>query len=82
MQFFSYLFVPLVLFLAIVLPLWMTFHYVTKWKLMKQNAPGTDRVSIDPQELRRLRDTAERLEQRIRSLEKILDQDSPDWRER
>ncbi len=80
MQLLSYMFVPLVVFLVFVMPLWLTFHYVTKWKRMKQDEVGGERVAVSRQELGRLRDTAAKLEQRIVSLEKILDQESPDWR--
>jgi phage shock protein B len=75
-----YLSGPLIVFLVFVLPLWIVFHYLTKWKQMKQEDLGEGRVAIDKQELLRLRDTAVRLEQRIRSLEKILDEESPGWR--
>lgn len=75
-----YLSGPLIVFLAFVLPLWIVFHYLTKWKRMKHEGPGEGRVAVDRQELKRLRDTAARLEHRIRSLEKILDEESPGWR--
>lgn len=78
----EYLFVPLIVFLVVVVPLWLLFHYLTKWKQMKQGEPGQGRVAVDKQELIRLRDTARRLEQRLDSLEKILDAESPGWRNR
>lgn len=81
-HFMWYLSVPLIVFLAIVLPLWLSFHYLTKWKQMKQGELGAGRVAIDRQELLRLRETARKLEQRIDSLEKILDEESPGWRNR
>lgn len=79
-QFVWYLSGPLIVFLVFVLPLWIVFHYLTKWKQMKQESLGEGRVAIDKQELIRLRDTAVKLEQRIHSLEKILDEESPGWR--
>lgn len=77
-----YLLPPLVVFLIFVLPLWIVFHYITKWKRMKQREPGGDHVAVDPQDLRRMRDTALRLEQRLDALERILDEKSPEWRNR
>lgn len=81
MEFVWYLSVPLILFLALVVPLWLVFHYITKWKQMKQENIGEGRVAVDKQELIRLRDTAVKLDERIRSLEKILDEESPGWRD-
>lgn len=73
---------PLLVFLVFVLPVWIVFHYLTKWKRMKQREMGEHKVSVDPQELRRMRDSARRLEQRLDTLEKILDEKSPGWRNR
>ncbi len=75
-----YLFVSLIIFLTFVLPLWMIFHYVTKWKAMKQESQGSDRMRVDAEEMKRLHDTAHTLELRIASLEKILDAQAPGWR--
>ncbi|MDH3713676.1 MAG: envelope stress response membrane protein PspB [Gammaproteobacteria bacterium] len=80
MQTFGFLSVPLIIFLAVVAPLWIFFHYVTKWKRMKVAGAEEGQAVVDSKELRRMRDLAERLEQRIESLETILDADTPDWR--
>ena len=80
MQTFGFLSVPLIIFLAVVAPLWIFFHYVTKWKQMKRAGAADDQTVVDSRELRRMRDLADRLEQRIESLETILDADTPDWR--
>ena len=80
MQTFGFLSVPLIIFLVVVAPLWIFFHYVTKWKKMKIAGATEDQTVVDNKELRRMRDLAERLEQRIESLETILDADAPDWR--
>ena len=79
-QFVWYLFVPLTIFLTFVLPLWMVFHYVTKWKQMKHESLGTNQVGVDVEDMKRLRETAQTLEVRIGSLEKILDEQAPGWR--
>ena len=80
MQTFGFLSVPLIIFLAVVAPLWIFFHYVTRWKTMKIAGATDDQTVVDRKELRRLRDLAERLEQRMDSLETILDADTPEWR--
>ena len=71
--------VPVIIFLAIIVPLWITFHYITVWARLRADkkamAPGDD----DFEQLRML---AERLEARIDSIEIILDHESPDWRQK
>lgn len=52
------------------------FSNVTKWKQMKTLSPEGEAS------LTELRDEAEKIEQRLRSLERILDAEIPDWRHR
>ena len=80
MQTFGFLAIPLIIFLTVVAPLWIFFHYVTKWKQMKLAGVTKDQTVVDNQELRRMRELADRLERRIESLETILDADSSNWR--
>ena len=65
-----------ILVVVIVAPLWIIFHYVTKWKEMKSFSPE-DEASIGD-----MRSVADRLANRIRTLERILDDDVPNWRSR
>lgn len=70
------LFVPAVVFLAIVAPVWIFMHYRSK-----QQAQGA--LSEDErQELEALAIQAGRMTERIETLEAILDAETPDWRER
>jgi len=69
-------FVLAVLFLTIVAPLWIIFDYVTKWR----QALGLS--AEDERMLAELWDSAGRMENRIVSLEKILDAEAPGWRAR
>jgi phage shock protein B len=80
MSMLFFLTAPLVVFLAFVAPLWLIFHYVTKWKRMKGGEVGAGMVAVDRAELERLRDSAERLERRLAALESILDTENPNWR--
>ena len=68
------LFVPAVLFMVIVAPLWLIFHYVTVWKTQR-NAGRADHGAVNA-----MSDTAHRLENRIAALEKLLDAEAPGWR--
>ena len=66
--------VPLIIFLAVVAPLWIIAHYVTSWKRAKSISANDEKL------LEELYESAERMEARIQTLEKILDAEAPDWR--
>ena len=66
----SMLEVPLILFLVIVAPIWIIAHYVTRWRLAKTLSPEDEKQFA---ELWRL---AERMEERIDSIERILESES------
>jgi len=68
------LFVPAVLFMVIVAPLWLIFHYVTVWKTQR-NAGRADQGALNT-----MWQTARRLEDRVQALEKLLDAEAPGWR--
>ena len=74
--------VPGVIFLVFVAPLWIIFHYLTVWKRMRAGAASPGKVVIERDELVRMRDLGEQLERRIASLETILDEEAPEWRDR
>ena len=63
-----------VLFLTFVAPLWIIFHYVTRWRTAKALTAEDERM------LGELWESAERMEGRIQALERILDADAPGWR--
>lgn len=65
-----------ILLVVIVAPLWIIFHYTTKWKQMKGISPE------DEANLGDLRSAADRMEDRLRNMERILDDEVPDWRSR
>jgi len=63
-----------VLFLTICLPLWIIFHYVTKWKMSKGLSAEDEKM------LSEVWESANRMEERINTLERILDIEAPSWR--
>jgi phage shock protein B len=65
-----------ILLLTIILPLWIILHYVTKWKSSKGLSTEDEKM------LSEIWESANRMEDRINTLERILDVDSPDWRRR
>ena len=76
MDFLSFIHTPLIIFVAVVGPLWVIAHYVTRWRLAKSISADDEQVLSD------LWESATRMEHRIATLEQILDADSPGWRTR
>jgi phage shock protein B len=59
---------------AVVLPLVVILHYVTKWKSSRVLSGDEQRM------LEELWQDAQKMESRINALETILDDQVPDWR--
>lgn len=73
--FFAMLKAPTVLFMVVVAPLWIIFHY--RGRKRESAQLGADERGA----LEALTRAAERMETRIAALEKILDAEAPRWRE-
>jgi phage shock protein B len=76
MDVLTVLFVPVVLFMLFVAPVWLVLHYRSK------RQAGASLNVDERQELEQLADQAERMLDRIETLESILDVEAPGWRER
>jgi len=63
--------VPLILFLTIVAPIWIIAHYVTRWRMAKTLSPEDEKQFGD------LWQIAERMEERIHNIERILETEPP-----
>ncbi|MDX5406644.1 MAG: envelope stress response membrane protein PspB [Chromatiaceae bacterium] len=66
--------IPFILFMIFVAPIWVIMHYRSKNKMGQ---------GLSDQELTQLNDLAQRAEKmadRIKTLEAILDAESPNWR--
>ncbi len=74
MEFLNLIEAPLIIFLAVVAPVWIIAHYVTRWRLAK-SITGDDEVVLSD-----LWESAAKMETRIATLEQILDAEAPDWR--
>lgn len=74
MIFSEFTFVLAIIFLVIVAPIWLILHYATR------NSASRKLSSRDESMLEELHDNARRMEDRIHNLERILDADSPSWR--
>ncbi|MBT8080644.1 MAG: envelope stress response membrane protein PspB [Gammaproteobacteria bacterium] len=66
--------VALIVFIAIPAPLFIILHFITKWKQGREISGGDERMLEDLWQL------AQRMEERLETLERILDRESPDWR--
>jgi phage shock protein B len=66
--------IALIVFLLIPAPLFIVLHFITKWKQSREISGG------DEEMLEGLWTLSQRLEQRLESLETILDSELPDWR--
>ena len=63
-----------ILLLTICLPLWIIFHYITKIKTSKGLSAEDEKM------LSEIWESAKKMEERINTLERILDIDAPEWR--
>lgn len=70
----EFLFVPMVLFLVIVAPIWLVLHYRYKSKTVQGLSEG-EHGSIDG-----MLESLDKLADRIETLERILDAEQPSWR--
>ncbi len=68
--------VPTILFLCIVAPVWIFMHYRSK-----QNAQGA-LSEVERAELESLTVQAQRMMDRVETLESILDGETPEWRKK
>ena len=68
--------VAVIIFVALPAPLFIVLHFITKWKQSREISSGDEEMLED---LWRL---SQRLEERLETLETILDNDLPDWRKK
>ena len=65
---------PLIILLAVVAPVWIIAHYVTRWRTVKSLTSEDETILSD------LWESAAKMESRIAILEQILDAEAPGWR--
>lgn len=73
---FEFLTTVAVIFMVIVIPIWLFLHYATR------NSANRRLNSKDEALMEELHENARKMEERIHTLERILDADSPNWRNR
>ena len=72
----EYIGIALIIFFAIPAPLFIVLHFVTKWKQSREISGGDEKMMEDMWRL------SQRLEDRLESLETILDNEVPNWRKK
>ena len=65
-----------ILLVTVCAPLWIIFHYTTKMKTSKGLTAEDEKMLTDVWE------STKKMEDRIITLERILDIESPSWRQR
>jgi phage shock protein B len=70
------IFVPTVVFMVVVAPIWIIFYYKSKGNVV-HGLSNSERADLDE-----MIETASKMAARIETLESILDVESPSWREK
>jgi phage shock protein B len=65
---------PIILFMIFVAPIWVILHYRHRNRAV-QGLDATEQSKID-----KLQQLAVKMEERVITLESILDSENPDWR--
>lgn len=68
--------IAVIVFIAIPAPLFIVLHFITKWKQAREISGGDEKL------LEELWSLSQRLEERMESLETILDSELPEWRKK
>jgi phage shock protein B len=72
----EYIGIALIVFIAVPAPLFIILYFITEWKRSREISGGDEKLLEDLWLL------SQRLEERMESLETILDSEMPEWRRR
>ncbi|WP_404402685.1 envelope stress response membrane protein PspB [Idiomarina seosinensis] len=75
MELLGLLIAPIVLFVIFVAPIWLILHYRSK------NQVNKGLTEEERGQLNQMAEHVEKMRDRIRTLERILDADAPNWRQ-
>ncbi|MGM0482043.1 MAG: envelope stress response membrane protein PspB [Pseudomonadota bacterium] len=75
MELLGILIAPIILFTIFVAPIWLILHYRSK-KQINQGLTDEERGQLN-----QMAEHVEKMRDRIRTLERILDADAPNWRQ-
>ncbi len=65
---------PVIIFMIFVAPIWLIMHYRSKRKV------GQGLTADEYRQIQQLADESEKMMARIHTLEALLDEQSPEWR--
>ena len=68
--------IAVIVFIAIPAPLFIVLHFITKWKQVREISGGDEKLLEDLWQL------AQRLEERLETLEVILESETSNWRKK
>ncbi len=68
--------IALILFIVIPAPLFIVLHFITKWKQTREISRDDEQMLEDVWML------SQRIDERMQVLERILDDELPEWRKR
>lgn len=66
--------IALIVFIAIPAPIFIVLHFITRWKQSREISGGDEEMLEDMWVM------SQRMEERLESLETILDSELPEWR--
>ena len=69
------IFVPIIVGIVVIGLPWLIFHYITKWKQSATLTQSDERLLDD------LHEMARRLDDRMCTIERIMDAENPNWRQ-
>ena len=72
----SLILVAIIIIVVIPAPLFIILHFITKWKQSREISSGDERMLDD------LWRQSQKMEERLESLEIILDNEVPEWRKK
>jgi len=64
----------IIIFMVVVMPIWLGLHYSTSWRKHRALSVADEAMLSD------LHKTAEKIAQRLTVIERILDDELPEWR--
>lgn len=64
----------IIIFLVIIAPIWLILHYTTSWRKHRTLSAQDEAMLSD------LHKAAEKMDERLATIERILDDEIPDWR--
>ncbi|HBO25111.1 MULTISPECIES: envelope stress response membrane protein PspB [unclassified Providencia] len=74
---YFFLSLVLIIFVIFILPIWLWLHYSKR-----NSGQGSQLTDHEVQRLMQLAEQSSRMQQRIKTLEDILDAEHPNWRQR